>query len=211
MKKFLLLIALIGITLGAVAQEETNLPQKGDFSVELGFNPFGNNFESFRLEGGMIRARHFITDKTALRVGLGLQYALVTDGKVGGNNVHATEFGLGLGYEWHWFPHRKIDLYAGPSLGFALLHSDRYWGEFDKYKEDYMNTDEDKNWDYYKFSFEVGTGINYYLVKGLYLGAEFGLLVNHIRYRDFQEGVDGPNATTISFEACPSILVGWKF
>ena len=163
MKKFLLLIALIGMTLGAVAQEETNLPQKGDFSVELGFNPFGNNFESFRL------------------------------------TMHATVAGLALGFEGHWFPHRKIDLYAGPSLGFAIRHSSRDWKEADE------------NGDYYKFSFEVGTGINYYLVKGLYLGAEFGLLVNHIRYRDFQEGVDGPNATTISFEACPSILVGWKF
>lgn len=198
MKKFLLLIALIGMTLGAVAQEETNLPQKGDFSVELGFNPFGNNFESFRLEGGMIRARHFITDKTALKVGLGLQYMLLDD-EYDDNTMHATVAGLALGFEGHWFPHRKIDLYAGPSLGFAIRHSSRDWKEADE------------NGDYYKFSFEVGTGINYYLVKGLYLGAEFGLLVNHIRYRDFQEGVDGPNATTISFEACPSILVGWKF
>ena len=199
MKKILLFIALIGMTLAASAQEDTNLPQKGDFSVELGFNPFGSSFESFRLEGGMIRARHFITDKTALRVGVGLQYTLLNDGNTGGNSMHATVAGLALGFEGHWFPHHKIDLYAGPSLGFSIRHSSRDWEEAGE------------NGDYYKYSFEAGTGINFYLVKGLYLGAEFGLLVNHIRYRNFQEGVDGPNATTISFEACPSILVGWKF
>ena len=199
MKKVLLFIALIGMTVGAVAQEDTNLPQKGDFSVELGFNPFGNNFESFRLEGGMIRARHFISNKTAIRIGLGLQYALIDDGDAGGDNMHATVAGVALGWEGHWYPSNKIDLYAGPSVGFGIRHSSREWQEANE------------NGDDYKFSFEAGTGINYYVVKGLYLGAEFGLLVNHIRYRDFQEGEDGPHATTISFEACPSILVGWKF
>ena len=59
MKKFLISAALVAaIAAPAVAQNEY-APEKGEFSVELQFNPFSNNFETFKID--QIKGRYFFT------------------------------------------------------------------------------------------------------------------------------------------------------
>ena len=190
MRKFFIVASIMMVACMANAQD-VNVPDKGDFALELGFNPFSNNFETFKLDGAVLRGRYFTSEKSALRLGIGFEYGHVDDGI--GDAVSAGQVGVEFGYEYHWHPSGKIDLYAGPTLGFIGVFTDA---------EDMVEYDED----YWALQFAVGTGINYYLVKGLYLGAEVGLVVNHL----ISSNTDA-KATTVAIEASPSLHIGWTF
>lgn len=188
----------------AANAQEVTLPQKGDFAVELGFNPFSNNFETFRLDGSMVRGRYFVSNHDALKLGIAFQFTLV-NGEYDGD-YHATNFGAAIGYERHWFTSKKIDLYGGPSLGLSLRHNAG---------PNYHGGTQIDDPDHYTIGVELGTGINYYLVRGLYLGAELGLQYNHLFFCDYvQDGtkyINRENAINISFAVRPSLVIGWTF
>lgn len=189
MRKVLLsIIALTALT-AAAQGSSVSLPQKGDFGVEIGFNPISDKFESFKLDEGMLQGRYFASDKDAMVIRIGLGYA-----NMGAENdkAHVTEIGGGLGYERHWYPSSRIDLYAGLAGEYKALRSSKHW-----------NRDEP---DYDQFGAMLMTGINVYIVKGLYLGAEMGLAFEHRSYRD-----SDVSANALATKARPALHVGWTF
>lgn len=173
----------------AAAQESSvNLPQKGDFGIEIGFSPISDNFESFKLDEGMLLGRYFASDKDAMVIRLGVGYANIG---VENDKAHATEIGVGLGYERHWYPSSRIDLYGGLAGEYKALRTSKGSGD---------------EADYDQFGAMLMTGINVYIVKGLYLGAEVGLAFEHRNYID-----SDVSANALATKARPALHLGWTF
>jgi len=190
MKKFLISAALVAaIAAPAVAQEEY-APAQGDFSVELQFNPFSNNFETFKID--QIKGRYFFSDKNAIRfgIGFGIDNAKVTpdpdENSDEWSKAKKGNFSLDLGFEHHFFNYKRVNLYAGAGLGFAIQNTSatsqvkdgnntyeskicNAWGT---QKDDIENLD---NRSYTEFNVKLFTGVDFYVYKGLFVGAELGI------------------------------------
>ena len=70
--KFAAAAALVLVSSNTMAQYA---PEAGDVSAEVQFNPFGNAFNTFKLEDNIVfKVRTFLTDRDALRLKVGLQF-----------------------------------------------------------------------------------------------------------------------------------------
>lgn len=220
MKKVFTFVALtLGMISVANAQYE---PEKGDFSVEVGFTPFNTGGDAFKLNEGMMKARWFVSDKDALRLKLGLgidnNSKTITESydpieKDGSYSTFestsklkskAADFSFMLGYERHLFTKGRFDVYAGLELGFGMSKYnstgtiDKITNYFDEdgkstgksisnQSMDFVNQyvthnpntgdfDVDNNKVSQKyFSGNLFAGVDFYVWKNLYLGAECGL------------------------------------
>lgn len=141
--------AMMLVSANVNAQEKVYGPEAHDFGVEVQFNPFSNNFETFRLDG--IQARYFITERHALRFNLNFGVSATSDSPnavvqpnpadpAWVNNAVAynaaldaynhskddyvseggVNFGLAAGYENHFAKVGRLDLFAGAEIGFNL-------------------------------------------------------------------------------------------
>ena len=208
MKKILFITAFgLGIFSATYAQADNN---KGDFATEIGFTPFHDNGESFKLNEGLLKFRYFLTDKDALRlkVNFGIDNNTTKDYKLEDtknklesytsksqaveNKSKYSKFEINLGYERHFKTDGRLDLYAGIELGYGI----------DSYSEDqngnytaidytangketgstvatvsrkYTNQNAAGNRSCHYFTGNVFTGLDFYVYKGLYIGAELGI------------------------------------
>lgn len=231
MKKVLFAaIALVAAATPAMA-EESFAPEAGDLSLELQFNPFSNNFETFKME--RLQATYMFSEKDGLRFGLGLH--LHTDKTTAAeefdtySSVKYGDFSINLGYERHFYNYKRIDLYAGAEV----VYTHRWAGsKSESYDADnnwvstyetinYIPNDDNKAGN--DFAFNLFTGINFSVYKGLYVGAELGLGL------EFQDNSWGKNKTTtkndtnetkgfdkskgfeLAFKANPALRLGWTF
>lgn len=71
MKKFILAAALVAAMAPAAVAQDEFAPEKGDFGVELQFNPFSNDYTTFRDSEYGLTGRYFITNKDAIRLNIG--------------------------------------------------------------------------------------------------------------------------------------------
>lgn len=118
MKKVLFAaIALVASVTPAMA-EESFAPEAGDFSLELQFNPFSNNFDTFKLE--RLQGTYMLSDKDGLRFGLGLDVHNNKTIKNEDHDGHVSskygDFSINLGYERHFYNYKRVDLYAGAEI-----------------------------------------------------------------------------------------------
>lgn len=134
--KFAAAAALVLVSSNTMAQYA---PEAGDVSAEVQFNPFGNAFNTFKLEDNIVfKVRTFLTDRDALRLKVGLQFdnnsdvtkTALTDNfdtnkpaytlnnqEVETNNM-ATYFDFSIGYERHFINDGRLDVYAGAEFGY---------------------------------------------------------------------------------------------
>lgn len=172
----------------AVAQDATSYaPEAGDFSVEVQFNPFSNNFETFQIDG--LKGRYHFTDKDALRFGIGFgvnNVKYTPDPENNEDNYNKTKsgnFSIDLGYERHFFNYKRVDLYAGAALGYALQTVkgvDNFVSENgDVFEKEIINgLSNNPSLDeraFNEFNVKLFTGIDFYVYKGLFVGAELGV------------------------------------
>lgn len=233
MKKFFLAaVAVLAMTSTAAAQEDL-LPAAGSFSTEVDFNPFSNDFETFKID--QLKARYFFTDVDAIRFGVGF----------GVNNKKNTPdpdaekveqytknnsgfFSLNLGYERHFVKSGRIDIYGGAGLGFKMdfASAKEYYSDEDVTREvKYHSKDLNDHRAGTTFGVDVFTGIDFYVYKGLYVGAELGLNFNinnqpgwysetydsaskETVKTDKQDKVNGINFGTV---CKPALRLGWTF
>lgn len=217
MKKVFTFVALtLGLISVANAQYE---PEKGDFSVEVGFTPFNTGGDAFKLNEGMMKARWFVSDKDALRLklGIGIDNKSTTSSQsqdapsnITGsyeiwestttNKFKYADFSFMLGYERHLFTKGRFDVYAGMELGYGMSKYSGSYAEsrtgtwYDKngvktsssIKEntkEYINynlmnensEDDPETRSKKYFSANLFAGVDFYVWKNLYLGAECGL------------------------------------
>lgn len=227
MKKSLVLVAIATLFAGSAFAQEG--PSKGDFGTEISFNPFDQNGNTFKLDA--LKLRYFVTDKDAVRLSLGFGISKETvkpdEEKDAFTNTTKGDFSLDLGYERHFGVAKRLDLYVGGEIGF-LTHFASGRGEFvineETVKEEYTNiTTKDGDRAYSAFTAGIFTGLDFYVYKGLYVGAELGLYLNtgktamakyKVSYAD-HEDITKLNRTVTrtncEFGVTPTVRLGWTF
>ena len=207
MKKLILsaLVAVAAISANAQAQ-------KGNLQTSIDFKPFASNGLVFEGNTG-VKVAYFLTDKDAVRVGLNFG----TDKKENENKT--TDWSISLGYENHFKSYKNIDLYAGAEISYGSTSMKKTETSGD-------HTIEVKaRGGYSEFGIQAFTGINLYVYKQLYLGAEIQLGYSNKSNSKFEsasydyskeawsvEEVD-PKTSTNNFkiEAYPCLRLGWTF
>ncbi len=276
MKKILFVAVSALFSLTANAQE-SNFAQKGDLGVELQFNPFSNNYNTFKVDG--LSVRYWLTDKDVIRGTLsfgisnqtnranmvapiqddytatvyGTEAAAATAFKLANETYDhqlddyskesSSSFGLNLGYERHLFQKGRVDLYAGAELGFkkawASSYAESVMGTLnttgDAFSAWHTNTTEYSGrnlvGDFASFTFNFGlfTGIDFYVYKQLYLGAELGIALettsrnNYTKETDTWDPISAKmvnrveeydvkgNTLDLAIKAAPALRIGWTF
>lgn len=207
MKKLLVLLAVCAGVTTATAQE---LPKKGSIVTEIGFTPFKSSGETFKLNDAMLKFRYFVTDKDVVRLKLGVgidnnttDNATFTHPQdLSGYNVEVvdnstkttnkkSDIQIMLGYERHFAPTGRFDVYAGAEIGFewnnrsGSLEENGLTTGYSNSKLDYTvqsarNTDytdmtPDGELSSHAFKGGVFAGLDFYIYKGLYIGTELGI------------------------------------
>ena len=283
MKNFMKIAAVAALMFvsGNINAQDEFGPKKGDFGTELQFNPFSNNFTTFKLDNVGLKFRYFISDEHAIRLGLNVglnnetknsdktipssedpkfivngkyddikfakamdEYNNTKDDK---NKTNSTKFGLNLGYEYHFAKFGRADLYAGAQVGFNMVNckstvdNTKSWGYDSKSglskwvneKEEYKGYDNiNKSSSSFTFKAGVFTGIDFYITKNLFVGAELGINFDNIKYKNYDvtkvvelssfntDGATktitnkhevGNKTTSLKFEAVPALRLGWTF
>lgn len=219
MKKILMIAVMAVAAISANAQYT---PQKGDFGTEVTFRPFGsansNDGSTIKLKEAGIVGRYMLTDKDAVRAKLNFGWNSTSNETSDGKSYKegsSTLFGIALGYERHFSVNDRLDLYAGAEAS---------WKTYGTYKED-VATDgsivELSNTDggYNKIGVGVFTGINFYVYKKLFVGAELGLSFAHTSYKDSETKYADRTVTiennksnnSLGFYAEPALTLGWTF
>ena len=207
MKKLLVLLAVCAGVTTATAQE---LPKKGSIVTEIGFTPFKSSGETFKLNDAMLKFRYFVTDKDVVRLKLGVgidnnttDNATFTHPQdLSGYNVQVvdnstkttnkkSDIQIMLGYERHFAPTGRFDVYAGAEIGFEWNNrsgsveenelTTRYSNSKLDYTEqsarntDYTDMTPDGELSSHAFKGGVFAGLDFYIYKGLYIGTELGI------------------------------------
>lgn len=218
MKRILLLAAIACLTLGANAQ--VTKPTSGTFGLEIQMNPFDQNGHTFSMDG--LKARYFFNEKNALRAKIGFD---VTKNKISDESDEYTSktngsFKFDIGYERHFDLAKRLDAYVGGELGVVR--------DFAKSKTflDDDNWTKVKNADGAAVGFHVAavTGLDFYVYKSLYIGAELSLGVeSKVNKRSEtttciagnESTAKGPSTknriTTAGIEVQPQLRLGWNF
>jgi len=206
MKKLLFIVGLALTSLTVSAQEqEVGLPA-GLFTLEWKFNPF--DYESKPVKVAQLNARMFLNDKSAVRLGVGVGFDRDTDEKsnvgIEDNNTienktkvvnDALTLRFSLGYEYHFANTGRLDFYGGAEAGYlgrffsATMEnpitktplnptsSSLVQVDYTNIEYNNRNSDDDKLNENGIFA-TIFTGIDYYIYKKLYIGAELGVTFN---------------------------------
>jgi len=137
-------------------------------------------------------------------------------------------FGLTPGFEFHFGGHERLSPYAGVEFGFATKSSSttiNNWGNVqgDKFLVSGM-WDDFSNRAFSAITFNLLAGVDYYIYKGLYFGAEIGLGLTSFTFKKVKIDItDAATSITVSAEIpeakesifndnfVPAIRLGWKF
>lgn len=139
---------------------------KRSFSIEMQFNPFGNNFNSFDLKNGKLKGSLYLSNKMAVRLGFGLgvnkntnrpdvsipqrdDYDSFSDYNYANDvyeikskdftEIKNTDFSFSIGFERHFKSTERLDLYYGAEFEFGLTKAKTY-SESNYYNTRYDNS-----------------------------------------------------------------------
>lgn len=218
MKRILLLAAIACLTLGANAQ--VTKPTSGTFGLEIQMNPFDQNGHTFSMDG--LKARYFFNEKNALRAKIGFDVTKNKNSKSGDAYTSSTSgsFKFDIGYERHFDLAKRLDAYVGGEVGVVR--------DFAKSKDftDDDNWTKKKNADGAAVGFHVAavTGLDFYVYKSLYIGAELNLGVeskvnkrsktincNNGKEETYKGSNNKNRFTSASLNVQPQLRLGWNF
>jgi len=230
MKKVILFAAAALVIGSAQAQFK---PEGGSFCMEVQFRPLGNviqsnpiGSENFGVAG--ISAKYFLTGKLELRGDLLFSFYSDKDKfpvPAGTTGVEGTiknsfsAFGLNLGLNYHFNGTERISPYVGALIGFGVSSDKTRADNLGWVSGDYSL----QKGGFFGMQLAVATGFNWYIVSGLYIGAEVGLGLGFGKELkdETKTSVGGVTNTTtvnptasefgINFFATPAIRLGWKF
>lgn len=231
MKKFILAaVAMIAMTNSQVMAQSDYAPAQGDFSTEVQFNPFsGDNV--FSLDA--LKFRYFLTDQDALLLQLGLDVNTNKAVPDTDNDQYYTKtkhgnFRIDLGYERHFLQAGRVDLFAGARLGY-----ERQFASYTNVEKgpngnggtkdittEISNNDRNGHQGGNAFNMDIYTGIDFYLYKGLYTGAELGFnlrafspCASETKVTDQDTVKDKTGGSNFHFGTyiVPAFRLGWKF
>ena len=281
MKNFMKIAAVAALLVvsGNINAQDEFGGKKGNFGTEIQFNPFSNNFTTFKLDNVGLKFRYFISDEHAIRLGLNVGF----DNKVDGINnpvvpnvldpkytgaedinyikdvdeynntkddkqkLNTTKFAVNLGYEYHFAKYGRADLYAGAKVGFSMVNNKTTvdnttaWGydaatglsKWTNLTQEYKGYDNiSGNSNSFAISAGVFTGVDFYITKHLFVGAELGINFKNTKYKDYDVNevkkaktfnTDGATVsltnkhlvtdkdTELNFYVEPALRLGWTF
>lgn len=172
-------------------------PKAGDFSTEISFNPFSDNFHTFDLQGAKLKGVLFLSDANALRFSIGVgvnmktnrndivipqrdDYQNVSDynfaydvyniNKDDFTRTTSNAFALGLGFEHHFESINRLDLYVGVEAGFDYCYN-KVYEEDNKYSSEYNSNNRyvKNTW----LNTKTDTSSSYGVSLNLFTGANF--------------------------------------
>ncbi|MBK8498573.1 MAG: outer membrane beta-barrel protein [Flavobacteriales bacterium] len=225
MRKHLLVTSmLVGVSTALFAQK----PTEGDASsLEVQLNLTG---DVNTIVAPMLKYRYFISDKMAIRFGLGLQSSTSTDnytenndgtGGKGKAEVKIMEWMAAPGFEYHCAGTERLSPYVGLSIGIGGGKRTDKWTNYNGlYFEQSYNVDSEQS--YSSFGVGVLAGVDFYFAQNFFVGAEMGLTTQSTTYKEGKATVSD-NGTTTSFKVpeakessmgiseTAAIRLGWRF
>lgn len=223
-----LAVAAAMVCASSAYAEESYAPEAGTFSLEVQFNPFSNNFSTFKMDA--LRGRYYFSDRDAIRVGLGFGISTKTDTpnpedyKNDWTSTRNSNFNIEVGYERNVYNYKRVNLYAGGALSYD------YNGTANSSQREVDNSNR-KTTNYggdYSFFAKAFTGVDFFVYKGLFVGAELNLKIGvsgNVRpyteggyndrgeWSDSYESPKGADQTNflLGLGAEPAIRLGWQF
>ena len=122
-----------------------------------------------------------------------------------------SNYDFNLGYERHWGMSDRIDLYAGAMVGYTRYLA--FYDDLNVPSGRHKTTDNNGHVSGHYSMGGIFTGLDFYLWKGLYCGAEVGLKVERMKESQSSYTFASPAHTYINagFYCEPAIRVGWTF
>lgn len=209
------------------------LPERGSFSVEIQFNPVSSLLSAmasaFELNDGKAEIHYYLSPSTALRAGVGFSFSdnVQSNGVQGSAQASETavssSLGLSFGIEKHFVKYGCFDLYAGPVIGVDKhwLYSAVHAGE--KLEESYFGSLNGVQTAQSGLEAALVGGVNIYVCKGLFVGAEMGFAAEYTRTSDVDHTtIVGESTITVKdkehdssinlgFFCCPALRIGLTF
>jgi len=213
MKKVSVLFAALFVSIASFAQ-----PQAGSFGVEMNIN-FGTTVNVYSSWGGgiimesnfptdAVKARYFLTDNMALRGMFGFTRVSLQEGTNNATNNPRiaweegnTRFGFSPGFEYHITKFERGSVYFGGDFSFDFMKTTRSSPHFNSEST------------VFGYGLSAFTGVDYYVTKNLYLGAElsFGFMARRVNPRSTSTNEPYWKSSDIAFRAIPALRVGWTF
>ncbi|MEM7549849.1 MAG: hypothetical protein AAF363_09245 [Bacteroidota bacterium] len=181
------------------SQETTSdfRPSAGDISLELQFEPFGDN----PIDINGIRARFFSSQRKAFRLNVFLGVDVDTDITQQANpdvdllelkdRTSVVTVNIRPGYEWHTKGTERLSPYFGFEVDFAIQTS-RFRTEDQTGNNEINYTKFINDNGFYRLGLNAVAGLDYYFSKKIYLGAEFGFGASVTRLLDQRVDSDFP-------------------
>jgi len=211
----------------------------GDKSFEVNFDPgkiFGSNpGNQFNLFDGGIKFRSFLTESSAIRVGVNISFFLATDIIQQSNTENnlkelkskSSSFSLMIqpGYEKHFKGTKRLSPYIGVQ-GLIGFRTTKYIEENQKnslvYTKTWNNDPNKLGYGNLDIGLGVFAGIDYYFIKKLYMGIEIGygiqysslLNTKYTNEDNSDSDYDNNNGNVIGISpslATGNIRLGWTF
>lgn len=238
MKKIILAVALMAAVSTSAVAENNYKPEAGSFATELNYSFGGEHDGAFELpdqDNYGIKLRYFLNDNWVIRLNFGLgtsstknttYNSLYEDpadpSKVTGetedyNTTKTTTFSIMPGFEYHFNKFNRISPYVGAEIGIRTS-TRKTITEIEKPE----SRTEVKN-PGLGFCVNAITGVDVYIVKGLYVGAELGLGYDMMNYKrgtttteaggtsNEEESNNSTRESSFKFSATPSLRIGWFF
>ena len=224
---------MVALLLGAAT---TSFAQKANLE-----NPF--SFEgAMNLAGGgvtweapSVRARYFVNDNIAVRATLGLgdglgtprseSYTYTDTSGTGSSEITRLAWNASIGAEYHLDGTDRLSPYFSAAIGFGGGSYDEEWtnanGDAGIYVDGLSAT---RDGGYSMFGFQIGAGLDIYLIDNLYCGVELGIGFSSMSFDPTNQTVTTPagtetsilqEANSMSFIGTgagnASIRFGWRF
>ncbi|MEP2773580.1 MAG: hypothetical protein ABJH05_15615 [Fulvivirga sp.] len=186
MKKFTLFACAMLFIITVQAQEVKDYkPTGSEWNAEVNFDPFSSS----PINISYIRLRKFMSESSALRLGV----SIAGESDKPDENIKRSTFTINLrpGYEHHFTGTDRISPYVGAELDFALKST----------KEEDTSNDATLTGAYAsgaergftRIGLNALLGVDFYVVKNLYLGTEIGFGFEIINEADIEIDPDPVN------------------
>ncbi|MBL7705356.1 MAG: outer membrane beta-barrel protein [Taibaiella sp.] len=223
MKKVILAISALTMTVVANAQEFASFkPYEGNVTTEMGLTGGIFNSDIKLAEGALLRGRYFLTEKSAIRVGLNVTSNSTKENfwkdsttTKGVTTERTSSVMINLGYEHHFKGTNRLSPYVGGDVLFGF-GSEKVKGTDNNGTSYAANYNYDIKSSNFSWGVRAVVGADYYFAKNVYLGVEAGLgFINSIegKTKTFTQIGNVSNETETkspgsSFDFSPSIITG---
>ena len=227
MKKFILAAAVLAAFSTSGVAENNYKPEAMSVATEINYSFDGaNTNEGFQLPEYGAKVRLFLNDNWVVRLNLGLgvdtqkgttYYEDANTEYERYNKTTTTTFSIMPGFEYHFNKFDRISPYVGAELGIRTLSTKNVTED-----EHAESRTEDKT-PGLGFAVNAVSGVDVYLCKGLYVGAELGLGYDRMNYKrgtttteaggtsTEEESNNSKRVSSFKFSATPSLRIGWFF